>query len=203
MPIPVVIPSGAQPITDDATSVAERWLEMFTRIVQNGTTGASLNTPACTVDSKNTGTVVPVSIDTPEKQLFFRQSMVSFASAFPSFIFAGTCLSGDAIGDLMYVNASSKVLRKADITDQLKMPSIGFIIAKPSSTSCIIQVGGSVSGLYTGLTPGAVYFVGSNSRPTTPIPTPPPLSTYYTQQIGLAIDTNLFLFNTTLQIITV
>jgi hypothetical protein len=259
MPIPVPVTPGPLPITDDVTARAEQWLAAFVRAVEYGTTGATLNTPPSTIDLRNTGTVVPVVLDTAERQLFFRQQMLALAQTllhyatatnigitrlstdpsdpnFPTALnseevttvpspnkvprartdgtldpgwitgtpgpgpaivqtFTGTCLSGDAVGDLMYVSAPAKVVRKVDITDFTKTPAVGCIVSKPTATTCVVQTAGLVSSVYSGLTAGKIYVVGANSRPVIPLPVPAPSTTLFLQQIGIAVDTNLLLIS--------
>lgn len=76
MPIPVPIPPTPAPTTDPQTAQAEALLAEFVRIVRNGTTGGSpgLQTVAATIpDNPDPSILVPVEIDTAEKQLFWRQ----------------------------------------------------------------------------------------------------------------------------------
>lgn len=82
MPIPVAIPAGAKTIDDTITALAEQWLAVFIQIVKSGTSGAAVNTPASTVSDQNAGTASPVVLDTPEKQLFYRQLMVALGSTY-------------------------------------------------------------------------------------------------------------------------
>lgn len=80
MPIPVPIPETPAPITDPQTAQAEALLAEFIRIVKNGTSGGTpdLQTPACTIpDNPDPSVLVPVAIDTKEKQLFFRQMFLA------------------------------------------------------------------------------------------------------------------------------
>jgi len=114
--------------------------------------------------------------------------------------FTGTCLAGDAVGDLMYVSGAALAVTKADVTNFVKLPAVGCIVSKPSATSCIVQTSGLVSGVYSGLTPGKLYVVGTNSRPTLTLPTPGVGSSLFLQGIGIAIDTNLLLMSPASQI---
>lgn len=111
----------------------------------------------------------------------------------PDMTFTGTCVNTDAVGDLVYISGSGKIIAKADPTNNAKMPSIGCIISKSSSTVCSVQTSDLVSGVYTGLTPGKMYFVGTNSKPTAIRPTPTPGNSLLVQPIGFAIDTNMLL----------
>src|SRR4029077_18113206 len=70
-----------------------------------------------------------------------------------------TCLSSAAVGKAVYLSASDAV-DDADGTDNTKMPAIGFINSKPTTTSCIVQYDGEVTGL-SGLTAGTLYYFGA------------------------------------------
>ena len=107
--------------------------------------------------------------------------------------FTGVCAAGDAVGDLMYVSGGSYAVSKVDITDYSKMPSVGCIVSKPSATSCVIQTAGLVSGVYAGLTPGKIYFAGTNSRPNVVAPVPGVSQLLFHQAVGIALDTNILL----------
>ncbi len=109
--------------------------------------------------------------------------------------FTGVCVAGDAVGDLMYVTGPGKTVAKSDITDFTKTPVVGCIVSKPTATSCIIQTAGLVSSVYTGLTAGKIYVVGTNSRPALALPVPAPSTSLFLQQIGIAVDTNLLLIS--------
>jgi hypothetical protein len=110
-------------------------------------------------------------------------------------VFDGTCVAADAVGDLVYISGSSKAVAKADITNSAKVPCVGCIISKPSATTCKVQTSGLVSGVYSGLTPGKIYVVGTNSRPTLTLPTPGSGSSLFLQGVGIAIDTNMLLIS--------
>lgn len=78
MTIPV--PISHVPITssDLETSRAESFLEELFRIIRNGTTGATLNTPATTIPSTTDPAVlVPLEVDTAQKQLLYRQEAIA------------------------------------------------------------------------------------------------------------------------------
>jgi hypothetical protein len=103
-----------------------------------------------------------------------------------------SCDSGDAVGDLVYVSGNFSSgdyqVRKADVTQYVKMPVIAVIIAKLTSTRAVIQFEGEIKNQYTGLTPGRTYFVGANGRPSSTPPTPGPGQRAYVQPIGVAVD---------------
>lgn len=109
------------------------------------------------------------------------------------------CQSSDSVGDLVYVSGSFSgndyVVTKADVTQYVKMPTIAVITVKLSPTRCVIQFSGEVPGLYTGLSVGRVYFVGTDSRPTAVPPTPGLGQRLYLQSIGVAVDADVLRLN--------
>lgn len=100
-----------------------------------------------------------------------------------------TCQTTDDVGDLVYVFAGNKVVKKADVGDYFGMPAVGIIIVKLTTTRAQVQIAGLVRGLYTDLQPGRLYFVGSDSRPSYLPPMAP--ANRFVQPIGTALDTNL------------
>jgi hypothetical protein len=104
----------------------------------------------------------------------------------------------DQVGDVVYIrdraNGYYKV-RKADATLNTKMPAIGVIIKKWNFTDCVVQLYGEIRNLYTGLTPGARYFVSPAGRPVLPtdFPNPGPGDRYRVQTLGVALDVSVLL----------
>lgn len=80
-----------------------------------------------------------------------------------------TCLSGDAAGDWVYISAANTVA-KADADDTAKLPVIGVIVSKPTttSTSCVVQTTGQVT--LSGLTAGAIYYLSGAAGAITATP---------------------------------
>lgn len=81
------------------------------------------------------------------------------AAALPSGAY--TCLSGDAVGDWMYISASNTAA-KADADDTAKQPVIGVIVSKPTTTSCLVQGSIEIAGL-SGLTAGTKYYLSATA----------------------------------------
>ena len=78
------------------------------------------------------------------------------------------CYSTDAVGDAVYIMGDKVGARyqvtKVNIDVLTTIPSIGIITLKISATECVVQTGGIVHDVYTGLTPQAPLFIGTDSR---------------------------------------
>jgi len=108
------------------------------------------------------------------------------------------CLLGDAVGDPVRVTGPEIgglwQVTKVAITAYSQIPAIGIIVAKINPTTAIVQVQGEVKGVYTGLTPGRVYYLDIASAPTLTPPTPTIGNPrVYIHQIGIAVDTDAML----------
>jgi len=113
--------------------------------------------------------------------------------------FTGLCLSTLAVGDLVYAAGASRTVALADPAVSGKTPVIGIVTAKPTPTTCTIQVAGVVAG-FSGLTPGYQLFLGRDGRPTMSPPTPAVGETITYQSIGVAIDSASILFTPSLSV---
>ena len=104
-----------------------------------------------------------------------------------------TCLSTDAVGDLVYISGPDKHVTKIDLWLVDKMPCAGCIIEKSSATSCRVQLSSFVHNIYSGLTPGKTYFAGEDARPAlfSSLPAPTPGNPLLAQPVGFAVDTDL------------
>jgi hypothetical protein len=101
--------------------------------------------------------------------------------------FSTSCTSDVVVGDCVRLTAAGAA-RKTDIRDYALMPAVGCVLSKPTSTTCVVQGGGLIYDVYTGLTPGRTYFLGADSRPTlTPTQTLP----FFVQPIGVAITSSV------------
>lgn len=104
-----------------------------------------------------------------------------------------TCTVAEQAGDLVYI-AGPRIgadydVRRADITAFGKMPAVAVILYKVGATRAIIQFQGEV-GLYTGLTPGRVYWVGDSGQPVLAPPTVTTGERKYWQPVGVATDSD-------------
>ena len=92
--------------------------------------------------------------------------------------FNAECTVDEAIGNVVYIYGtkigSLYRVRNADIDDISKMPAVGIVVRKPSSTECVVQVSGIAKSVLTGLTPNSYLFADTGSsltqiRPSNPI----------------------------------
>ena len=104
------------------------------------------------------------------------------------------CLSTDLVGDCVRISGD-KVgnryqVQKVDITGNY--PFVAIVVKKYSSTDCIVQFHGPLRAVYTTLSSGYVYVVGTDSRPAKEgdVNYPVPGGTTFFQQIGIATSLN-------------
>jgi hypothetical protein len=110
------------------------------------------------------------------------------------------CLSTDAVGDLVYITgarvAGKYQVTKADPVALASMPVMAAIIAKTSATNCTIQFWGAIGGIWSGMTPGRIYFTGDNGTISLLPPAPTILRpTIYVQHVGVAMGDDVLMFN--------
>ena len=103
------------------------------------------------------------------------------------------CTAADDLGDCVKISGDAVAgvyqVTSVDITAPDPNPACGIIISKSSPTDCVVQVSGTMSGIYTGLTSGRLYFVDVNSRLDTAPPVPPGVGdTRYVQAMGQAVS---------------
>jgi hypothetical protein len=81
---------------------------------------------------------------------------------------AADCSSSEAVGDFVYVSgpqvSNRDQVRKASPADYDKMPAVGVIISKSSSTTCLVQWMGETPPIFSGLSSGETYFLGADAR---------------------------------------
>lgn len=112
---------------------------------------------------------------------------------------AASCYATDAVGDAVYI-AGVKVgdrytVTKTDIDNILTVPVIGVITRKTTNTLCEVQTAGIVRGVYTGLTPQKVLFVGTDSRLTHNTTPRPSSGRRALQIVGQALSTSELFLN--------
>ena len=123
---------------------------------------------------------VPISIS----QLFASQH------AFPA-----QCLSADRVGDCIYSREAPVggiiQVTKCDLYDYRTLPAIGIIVSKASSTSCVVQYGGVLSGVYGGLERPLPVFLDYDGGLTHVVPTPDTGRPAWLQHMGAAIGESI------------
>lgn len=121
---------------------------------------------AASVSAAGANVIIPTDARTPGR---WHKVNGTLASAVAALAAAGTytCLSGDAVGDFVYVSAASTVA-KADADDTGKLPCIGVITSKPTATSAVVQTTGEVT--LSGLTAGAIYYLSGTAGSITATP---------------------------------
>lgn len=131
------------------------------------------------------------------KDDFLSQNILPLQDLSVGQLFQANCLSTDAVGTLVYITGPeiSGLIQVTQVNpiSLSKMPAFGVIVSKSSSTICLVQRFG-VTTVFTGLTAGKVYYVGSNGSPSLTPPAWPAL-----QQIaGIAIDVATFVLSLSL-----
>lgn len=104
--------------------------------------------------------------------------------------FLADCLSTDSVGDGVYVsgpNVANRIqVEKVDITDSNKIPAIGIIESKITTTVCVVRHVGRLQVSGASFTPGRnVFFTNSGLSSTIPAG-----AGEYVQKAGQAIDTD-------------
>ncbi len=95
-----------------------------------------------------------------------------------------SCAASVAVLDVVYRSATDTVAL-ADATADATMPAVGFVISKPTATTCIIARSGELPG-FTGLDPSKDYFVSLTAGAITS--TAPSSTGEVVQRIGYARD---------------
>ena len=197
MPIPVPIPSGTVPVTSAENDKVEAFVAYIAQVLKFGTSGFTVGgknvaDPATFPDGNNPTTLIAADESTEKSQAYFRQFAVamlkSLSTAYISF--NATCGAGDAVGAFVYVTGASKAVTKSDSTVAGHNPAVGVIVSKSDATHCVVQCGGIVYGVLSGLTPGQTYWISTAGTISL---TPPGVGPAYVQSVGIAIDTDAFL----------
>jgi hypothetical protein len=112
-------------------------------------------------------------------------------ATFPRKWLKANCQTTDNVGDCVYVTGDAVgnfyQVTRADPRDQSKMPSIGIIISKKSTTECKVQFIGEVHSVYVGMPPRATLFVGADGRLSAVPPAPNPGGYTFVQAMGSAV----------------
>lgn len=148
MPIPVPVPGTPLLITDPDTVGAELLVSLFTQIVKNGTTGATLNTPGTQIPNPSINPVglIPLVLSAAEQQSYIRQLAVALRywavnGGIPSI------LKGTATLDFPSIPATSQ----SELTITVTGATVGDAVAlgPPSGLEADLAVVGYVSAANT------------------------------------------------------
>lgn len=110
-------------------------------------------------------------------------------------IINAACSASDSVGDCVKID-SDKVgalyqVKKLDIDSDTK-PAVGIIQSKSTPSRCVVRVLGILKGVYTGLTSGRTYLVGTNSQLALTL-ADPASGFRYAQIMGTAVSDDEFL----------
>jgi len=87
------------------------------------------------------------------------------------------CQTADTVGDMVRISADAVSgiyqVTKIDIVSSPTELPLGMVIAKLTATRCVVQVGGEIVGIYTGLTPGRQLFIDAAGKLSHVVPTHP------------------------------
>lgn len=110
------------------------------------------------------------------------------------------CLATDVLGDCVRIRAAKTGNRfeveKVDIAAPGDPPAVAIVVRKYAATDCIVQFHGPVRSIYVALTPGLVYFVGTDGQLAKLGDANYPVSgSDYFQQMGVSTSTDEVLVN--------
>jgi hypothetical protein len=108
----------------------------------------------------------------------------------PGTVRSARCTVAEDVGDFVYIideplNGLDQV-RKADPANYNKLPAVGVIISKQSSDFCRVQWSGETPAIFSGLSPGEIYFLGSDSTIAEVPPVPAGGDYAFVQPVGFA-----------------
>lgn len=98
------------------------------------------------------------------------------------------CTAAEQVADFVCItgNQTNKpVVRRANPLDYNYMPAVGVITQKLSDTLCLVQWMGETPALFSGLSPGEIYFLGVDGRIADYPPTPSGRNVFV-QIVGIA-----------------
>lgn len=105
-----------------------------------------------------------------------------------------SCDAGVVVLDTVYIDTGGDADR-ADATSISTAPCIGFVVSKPTATTCVVRSVGTLGG-FSGLTAGALVFLDTSVGGHTQ--TPPSASGNVVQIIGVAISATVIRIQTSL-----
>lgn len=115
--------------------------------------------------------------------------------------FPANCQATDATGHAVYITGDKvgdyyQVTRvDPDDADVSKAIAVGIINAKSASDVCTVQTAGPITGLLSGLTPGAALFANLDATLREGPPSRPPTGSRVWQNVATATASNVFVVN--------
>jgi hypothetical protein len=106
-----------------------------------------------------------------------------------SLTFSASCSISEVVGDAVYLSAANTVAR-ANASNAATAPVIGFIIEKPTASSCVVQTEGEFTYPST-LTARTTYYLNTVNGSITA--TPPSSTGQVIQEIGTTLNTTKLL----------
>ena len=104
------------------------------------------------------------------------------------------CTGAESVQDVVRITSDvvggKYQVEKVDITDASYDVALGVIVEKSSPTDCVVQLGGQLSGVYSGLTAGRPLFIGDDARLTHSVPTRPAVGVKLVYNAALALDSD-------------
>lgn len=113
-------------------------------------------------------------------------------------ILDATCTAAELIDDLVYVagfTGATPHVRTCDVDDDAKMPAIGLILEKPTSTTARIQIAGQLTVAGGAFTPGAYVWVSTGSQLGDTRPPAPATGSRLVQRVGRAVTDELIVLD--------
>lgn len=106
--------------------------------------------------------------------------------------FRASCSASVALGEIVYLTGSIvggfPEVDTVDIDANGENPGVGVVVKKRTTTTCVVQVNGIVSNVYTGLTPGSFLFVAPGGSLTESMPATPTVGKRAIQNIGSVLE---------------
>jgi len=95
-------------------------------------------------------------------------------------------ISADEVGGVYQVDL-------VDIDSTTIYPALGVVIRKLSTTRCVVQIGGELVGMYSGLTPGRQLFVNGSAELTHVVPSRPAVGVRLVYPMAVALSSDALL----------
>lgn len=109
--------------------------------------------------------------------------------------FRANCQPADALNNCVRITGitlGTPDVTTVDVFDKTKMPAVGIIVEKTTTTDCLVQVVGLVETL-SGVIIGKRYFIDGAGFPTASMPTPSLGGIACVQTLGVGYDSDILL----------